>query len=246
MPEPDPCKYQMWDPAPPPDSAAWDGNDPTHGRLWTTYCPDALSILHRGPGGTNAIIYTMVGTYYVTDGLPPGEAAPDPMSVLDRALGRLTIPTPELAVGPDLSKVAVKVPVWLWVSNADPITVSTTAGPITATVTAELTSTNWQMGEPIDPATPGVLASSVTCAGPGVAYRAGLDPHQPPCGYTYIWKSLPERTGGSDTWPLTVTATWTVTWSLNTGQTGGDTLQTTATLPVHVGEWHVVLIDGGR
>ena len=67
-----------------------------------------------------------------------------------------------------------------------------------------------------------------------------------PCGYTYIWQSLPERTGGSGNWTITVTATWTVGWVLSTGETGGQAITSQATIPVHVGEWHVVLIDGGH
>ena len=196
--------------------------------------------------GAAPIVYRPTATYYVPDGLPPGTSAPDPQSVLDRAIGKLRIPTPQPEVGPDLSKVAVKVPVWLWIDNADPITVSTTAGPITATVTARLTSTTWQMGEPVDPAHPETLAASITCDGAGVAFTPGADSKKPPCGYTYIWQSLPERTGGSGNWTITVTATWTVDWALSTGETGGQAITSQAAIPVHVGEWHVVLIDGGH
>jgi hypothetical protein len=246
VPEPDPCRYKQWVNPPEPGSIVWGGNDPAHGRLWTTYCPSALSILLQGPGGTNSIIWEDRGTSYVPDGLAPGAAAPDPMSVVDRALGRLNLPAPEPTVGPDLSTVAVKVPVWLWIANAEPITVSSTAGPLTATVTARVESTTWQMGEPLDPATPGRHAAAVTCTGPGVPYSTGSDPARPPCGYTYVWQSLPQRTGGTGTWTVTVTAIWAVTWTLNTGQAGTERLSTTASLDVHVGEWHSVLVQGNR
>lgn len=244
--EPDPCRYEQVHPQPDLGSPDWGGNDPAHGRLWTTECPDAFLLGVFNPGGTAPIVYRATGTYYVPDGLPPGSSGPDPQAVLDRAVGKLEIPTPEPELGPDLSKVAVKVPVWLWIANADPITVSSTAGPITATVTARLTSTTWQMGEPIDPAHPGTAPAPVTCQGAGSPYTAGTDPKKPPCGYTYIWQSLPERTGGSGTWTITVTATWTVSWALTTGETGAQDVTTQATIPVHVGEWHVVLVEGGH
>ena len=43
VPEPDPCYYLKAYPQPDP-GPVWNGHDPQHGRLWDTYCPDALTI----------------------------------------------------------------------------------------------------------------------------------------------------------------------------------------------------------
>jgi hypothetical protein len=244
IPDPDPCIYRKVYPQPRADSVFWHGNDPLHGRLWDTVCPDALYIDERDQNGNNRQADTYMGTYYVPDGVPPGQGPEiSPMSLVSQAIGNLTIPTPTPHVGPDANKIAVKVPTWLWIDYAGPITVTTTAGALSATVTATLDSTTWQMGEPVDVHTPGVPAAPVTCAGAGTAYAPGLDPKQPPCGYTYIWKSLPERTGGTGTWTVTATAHWTVNWSVSTGLTGSQQVATTAQIPLLVREWHVVLVD---
>ena len=91
--DPDPCRYEQLSPQPDPTSSEWGGSDPDHGRLWTTECPDALVLGIFNPDGTALIVYRPTATYYVPDGLPPGTSAPDPQSVLDRAIGKLTIPT---------------------------------------------------------------------------------------------------------------------------------------------------------
>ena len=54
----------------------------------------------------------------------------------------------------------------------------------------------------------------------------------------------PEPVDFSGTWTVTVTATWTVSWALSTGETGSQQLRVQSSTPVHVGEWHVVLVNG--
>ncbi|MEO7125672.1 MAG: hypothetical protein ABI382_03935, partial [Nakamurella sp.] len=71
----------------------------------------------------------------------------------------------------------------------------------------------------------------------------------PPCGYTYIWRSLPERTGGTGVWPVTVTSRYTISWTVTGGaggaviESGNDSVETTTTAPLLVREWHSILID---
>lgn len=240
---PDPCRYRQVSPQPPPESAAWGGHDPAHGRLWQAYCPTAISL-----GNAGGYIY-LDGSdpYYVPDGQTPDEAAPpDPYTLVQQARGRVNPPDPTLRLGPDPTAIAVKIPVWLWTEPTPPIVQTAAAGPLTATVTATLTSTSWDMGEPIDPADPHRTAAPVICAGPGTPFTAGADPSRPPCGYTYIWRSLPHRTDGTGTWTVTATATWTITFAVTGGTggaiTGSQTVTTETSTPVEVREWRPVLI----
>ncbi len=241
--DPDPCLYRQIMSQPAPGDPAWGGHDPEHGRLWQVFCPDALAVAERDDQGNNIIRYgTPSAPYYVPDGTTPDQANTiDPMMLLARAEGNLTLPAPTPRFGPDTTTVAVKIPVWLWTDPIPPIVQTAAAGNLTATVTANLTATTWDMGEPADPAMPAAKVPAVQCAGPGIAYAAGMDPAAPPCGYTYLWRSLPERTAGLGTWPVTVTAHWTITWTVSTGQTGTETLDTHTTVPLRVREWHSIL-----
>lgn len=246
---PDPCMYVQAT-QPPPDDPAWGGHDPEHGRLWYSLCPGDFADSSWDGSGNRIIDFVASDPYYVVDGTTPDAAgaAIDPMILVERAAGTLDFPVPAPQFGPDPATIAVKVPVWLSVAPFAPVTQTATAGQLTATVTAELTNTTWQLGEPVDPANPAALVAPVVCAGAGTEYRPGMDPGAPPCGYTYVWRSLAERTGGAGTWPVTVTSRYTTTWTITDGsgavvEAGSDTVDTTATAALQVREWHSLLID---
>ncbi len=245
VPDPDPCYYVQVSPQPDP-GPAWHGHDPKHGRLWRTWCPDSLYIeLHNPDGSSKQGAPRLIGTYYVPDGTPPGQdPGIDPLALAKQATGELTIPTPEPHFGPDADEVAVKIPVWLWIDYDGPIVKTASAGTLTATVTATLNSTTWQMGEPVDVQHPhSQFPQPVTCEGAGTQYGPGMDRMHPPCGYTYIWKSLPGRTNGTGTWTVTVTAHWTIRWNVSSGEAGSQQVTVTSTAPLKVREWHSVLVN---
>lgn len=170
--------------------------------------------------------------------VPKDDASPplDPKLVAQQAIARLPIPLPHINLGPDAQQVAVNVPLWLWVSNPDPVTASATDRTVTVTATAALASVTWSMGEP--------GAADVTCAGGGQAPWAGADLWAPPCGYTYRLRSLDERTNGTGAWPVTAAATWAITWTASTGESGSDSVTTRSMAPVRVGEWRTVIVAG--
>lgn len=247
---PDPCLYRQLSPQPPPGDPAWGGHDPEHGRLWYSLCAGEFGDTSWDGSGNTIVDYVAGDPYYVADGDTPdgAGAAIDPMVLVERAAGALDFPTPTPVFGPDQATVAVKVPVWLSTTPFEPVTQTASAGQLTATVTAELSDTTWEMGEPVDPAAPGALAAPVVCAGSGVPYNPGMDPGAPPCGYTYVWRSLPERTGGAGTWPVTITSSYTTGWTITDGtgaviDAGSDTVQTTSTADLLVREWHSILVD---
>jgi hypothetical protein len=84
-----------------------------------------------------------------------------------QAIADLVIPMPTISIGPDRTKAAVNLWTWLWVDEAPPESATVSAGGVTVTATAELTSTIWTLGEP--PATGGPYQSgpavSTTCDG---------------------------------------------------------------------------------
>lgn len=161
---------------------------------------------------------------------------PDPRVVAREAVARLPVPLPTIQVGPNIKRVAVNIPVWLWVSNPETVTASATDRTVTVTASASLQSVTWSMGEP--------GAKPFTCQGAGAAPWQGADLWQPPCGYTYRLRSLPSRTAGAGVWPVTATASWAIAWRANTGTSGTDTVTTRSTLGLNVGEYRTVIIAG--
>lgn len=192
------------------------------------------------------------------DAAPP---PPDPRAPSREAIARLPIPLPDIGIGPAPNQVVVKIPVYLWITNAAPQTATAADRRLSITATAAISSITWSMGEPdLIPGAPpsqhpdaGVPAAcspipaaaiSFTCPGPGAAHPQGTA-KRIGYGYTYRWKSLPERTNGTGHWPITASVTWAITWSASTGETGTDTITREATTPVSVGEWTTVLVAGG-
>lgn len=176
--------------------------------------------------------------------VPPAVAAPppppDPAVVALVAIDRLDLVagTPQTSANP---RTAVGLPVWLWITptaqNTGPRTATASAGPTTVTATARLTGTRWTMG----PA--GAMVSCANFGTPAPSRPLYAGDNSPTCGYTYELRSLPQRTGGTGTWPVTATSVWAITWT-GGGQTGGQTLELAATTPVEVGELQA-LVTGG-
>jgi hypothetical protein len=86
--------------------------------------------------------------------------------------------------------------------------------------------------------------STVTCSGPGIAYASGDDPasSSPTCGHTFQTSSAGQP-GAAFT--VTVTESWSVTWS-GAGASGTfPDLATTAQVQIRVGESQA-LVTGVR
>ncbi len=157
---------------------------------------------------------------------------------------------PAIHFGPE-PQVAVNRRVYLWVDDPGPLTATATAGAVTVSLTATLNSVTWSMGEPASRTSPRGDPATVTCAGAGSApdARASANTNRPAapgsCAYAFSWRSLPVRTGGTGTWPVTATADWTVTWTSNIGVGGTLTAPPqTSTVQVAVGEWRSELVAG--
>jgi hypothetical protein len=172
-----------------------------------------------------------------------GRAAPGTNDVLaQRAIQLLRLPRPTMQLSVH-DRAYVGVPLWLWVAggqpNVGPLKATATAGAAQVTATARLARTVWAMGPP---------DAVVTCPGTGTPWSGGSGA-SPDCGYTYAQRSLPERTAGRGTWPVTVTSIWQVTW---TGVEGGapvvgtQDVALTVNRALPVGELQVLVTGSSR
>ncbi len=128
--------------------------------------------------------------------------------------------------GPDRMGL-IGLPTWLWVQNPGattlgPQTRSLSAGGVTVTLTAEVTSTRWEMGD----------GGVVTCTTAGTPYedRHGISP-SPTCGHLY-----------SEQGDYTVTAltNWQATWRASNGDQGVFTWQVGSSTSIRMGEAQVL------
>ncbi len=183
--------------------------------------------------------------------LPVAAAAPiSPENLAASAVSFLELTAPQVHTGPAVD-IAINRWTYLWISDPGTLTATATAGAVTATVTAHISSVDWEMGEPQSLANLSRQVSSIRCDGTGKAPAAGfnenirLPPTAGTCAYAYQWRSLPERTGGTGTWTATTTANWTVTWTSNIGRAGTlPVIAQSVTTPLAVGEWRSELIAG--
>lgn len=227
------CDWTTVSPSPGIGDPRWGGADPTTNTIIQNNCngPTRYAVIANGTavaGGGAAI--------------PP--PPPDPAVLAQQAIGQLQVPKPAIHLGPNPDKIAVNFDTWLWLDSAAPVSSTVALGGISVTATATLSSVDWSMGEPLT--LDGGAIASVTCEGPGTAPTQNSDFNvPPPCGYMFKYRSLRERTNGVGQWPVSATATWSVTWAASSGQTGADSLSATSTTNVEVGEYRTTRGTGG-
>ncbi|MEH1164658.1 hypothetical protein V6V47_04635 [Micromonospora sp. CPCC 205539] len=167
------------------------------------------------------------------DGPPPGYGAPpDPEELARRALARITISPPRIAVAPRRSTGAglVGLPVWMWASKGrqffgPAIQESETERGLTVRIEARFDRIVWDMDN----------GEKVTCKGAGTEYkstgpRAGRT--SPDCGYDGYPKA--------DTYGVSATTYWTVTWH-GGGESGViPVTRSTGTVQIQINELQVV------
>lgn len=228
------CDWTTLSPSPGAGDPRWGGADPATNTIIQNNCngPTRYAVIANGTavaGGGAALA-------------PP--PPPDPAVLAQQAIGQLQVPKPAIHLGPDPDKIAVNFDTWLWLDSAAPVSSTVALGGISVTATATLSSVDWSMGEPLT--LDGGAIASVTCQGPGTAPSQNSDFNvPPPCGYMFKYRSLQERTNGVGQWPVSATATWSVTWAASTGQTGADSLSATSTTNVEVGEYRTTRGTGG-
>jgi hypothetical protein len=139
------------------------------------------------------------------------------------AVQELQLPPPTIHLNPTPPAAQlVQVPMWMWLDSPLWTVRSATAAvpDLSVTATARPTSVAWSTGD----------GATVTCPGPGSAWKPGTNPAagSPDCGHTYT------TTSGQAGFTLRATITWSVTWA-GGGATGTEpALTSTATVPITV------------
>ncbi|WP_371681589.1 ATP/GTP-binding protein [Streptomyces sp. NBC_01276] len=207
------CTYTRLVPQPPPDNSAWQGHQYTgeKGAVYGVNCPDRQ------------------GAYmvWIADGQEPAAPRIDPETLARQAADSMKLAGPAVASPRAAGTYVVGMPMWMWVDPSPttfgPNTASATAGGVTVTATAKVSSIAWNMGD----------GTTVTCTGPGTRYDASMGKaFSPDCGHRY---TRPSSTSGGK-YAGTATATWTVRWQAPAlGDAGSFTeaRQTPFTVDVH-------------
>jgi hypothetical protein len=185
---------------PPPPGEAWALLDCLGGAI--------------GPGPQAVLVSTVTGAPQVT-----------PEQLLIQALNELQVPAlPPATAPPRGADGLVGLPEWFWIPAASwhPLTVTVTAGPVWATVTATPSGLS---------VNPGTDAGPVTCLGPGTAYNPAMPAadQRTDCSYTY---SQPSAGLSGDAYAASVSVVWSVVW-IGSGGAGG-VLASALSVPVSV------------
>ncbi|MFF5938981.1 ATP/GTP-binding protein [Streptomyces sp. NPDC012508] len=205
------CTYEKLDPQPPAENLAWEGKTAKDGAVYRVNCPDS---------GRVGVVF-----------IPSGGGAPapriDPEVVARRAVDSMRLDGPAVASPRSAGTYVIGMPVWMWVTPSPntfgPVTASATAGGVTVTATATVSSVRWDMGD----------GKAVTCAGPGTRYTPDRGKTMSPdCGHRYEHTSAGKP---GERYKGRATATWTVEWSapaLGDAGTLTETRETTFTVRV--------------
>lgn len=229
--QPDPCQFQWISGS---DLAGPGGQ--TNG---------AWAFLIAGPpscvaGLTQGIFGAFPG-YWFPDATPAG-AAPPPQQLASLTLSSASAGGPGVQTWPPSANGETNFPTWVHVSSGwSPITATATDAGVTVTVTATPTTMTVATVDSTDGGST-YEPVSLTCPGPGSAY----DPNQPydsqhsDCSVTWSWPSADYGSGANyGTYPLTVSVTYSVSWTA-TGPGGGTgtlaPITRSTTLEYRVGE----------
>ena len=137
-------------------------------------------------------------------GAAAADVVPTAQDLVAQAMARMTIALPDVATSPPRSGVQlVGVPVWFWVNNYRPVSVTAAIPGLSATLIATPTKTVITPGDD----------TSVTCSGPGVEYdpMVSYKDQKSTCSHVY------DQHGP---YTAAVTVTWALTWTASDGQAG--------------------------
>jgi hypothetical protein len=220
------CWVRRLAPQPPQGDPRWEGH--TEGAVYACRPPGA------GEGGT-AGGATGGGAY--TFWAPPGDGTPelvDPIVLAERAVDQMALRAPRVAATPldPGAPLLVGMDAWFWLAQDEPRDVgplrrTVTAGPVSVTAEARVTSVVWQTGD----------GATVVCSGPGTPWtpERGTGP-SPTCGHRYEASSAGEPEGA---FRLRATTQWQVDWA-GAGQSGTITFTMTGARPLRVIELQVL------
>lgn len=174
--------------------------------------------------------------YYGLVFVPAGAASPvvSPRTVANGVLGRMPIPVPKVRLSPEGDQV-VNLPMWTWLDDWAAVTDSANVPGVSITVTAAPSKAVWTFGD----------GQTVTCDGPGIPWTTGVT-GKPLCGHTFTRSSASAPNG---TYRVTVSVTWTASYTVAGGAGGGNLapVTRTTTFDIQVGEVQSINTNlGGR
>lgn len=184
------------------------------------YVPPA----QRPTAGGGSPSRTVTETETITETTPAPPPRPTRQQWWVAIQEQLKVPAPSIGSAPCSGPGcmgAVGLPVWLWHDPPlQPVTLNVTITGYTVNVVARPTTTTWSMGD----------GGTVACQGSGTPYSTSYGIRMSPtCGYKY------KRQGN---YQLSSTVTWDVSW--NGSEAGSDTLTTTASVPIRIGEYQAI------
>ena len=155
------------------------------------------------------------------EGEPPGVPRVSPGELAVQAANYLPLPAPTVRHSPDRAhgrpQTVVGLETWLWVdpSTFTELRQSTSAGGVSATVTARPVSTVWETGS--------ADAPDAVCPGPGVPYDTtrGSEGQSTYCSTVYARSSADRPQTGPDPDDRFFTGTATTVWRVSWVGTGG-------------------------
>ncbi|WP_316784376.1 ATP/GTP-binding protein [Streptomyces sasae] len=196
--KPPACTYEKMEPQPPAGSAYRLGHAADEkGAIYIQTC----TLTREGGTGT----MNDQKLVWIADGQKT--PAVDPATVAQMAAAKMKLLGPQIANPRAAGQYVVGMPMWMWLEQTPttygPQTTSATAGGVTVTATAKVSSVSWAMGDG---------TQAVVCTGPGTKYTPSMGKAQSPdCGHVYT-KASSEEAGGK--FHGTATATWTVDWQV--------------------------------
>jgi hypothetical protein len=178
---------------------------------------------------------------WIADPEPGSPPAPDPEQLADILWVEMLVqfPRPTTHVAPtdteDHGFAFVQAPTYFWIDDFQPITRTLTLGPTWVTLTATPVRIDVDLGN----------GDSVSCVeAPAFGPSDRVDRFQG-CGYTYRHSSAMSPNG--ETWPVTVTAVWTASWTSSSGAGGtfGEAHLEAPTRELPVAEIQAIVTDVG-
>lgn len=149
-----------------------------------------------------------------------------PAMALEIARAKLKLPKPTMGTAPCTGEGCigrVGVPTWFWTQAWTSTSVSATAGPHTVTITARPSKVVWSLGD----------GQAVACTSAGTKYEEWRGfASSPDCGLPNGYKTMGHYT-------VTATMTWQVSWSgaIN----GSETMTTSDSAQVAIGEVQAIV-----
>jgi len=216
---------------------AWAGSDGCYYKP-ADLSPETIAALGGQPAGPGdwyqRECYSADGSSILGSIVWLGTApAVSPAILAREARAHLSFPEVVLGFSPAGTQL-VGVPVWVSLSSGWQVRSATASVPaLSVTATARPTQVVIDMGD----------GTTIVCAGPGTAFRPGLDDpaaSSPDCGATYRRSSAGQP---GEVFVAGATITWAVTWVADTGQSGAvPGLTTTGTTTVRVAEGQTVIL----